>query len=156
MRIFSKAIPAESAIEMAFAESGVGGDNISPDLTWEDAPLGTKSFAITIFDPDAPTGSGWWHWVVAGIPALVTSIPQGGPLPEGAYEKLNDFGYVGYGGPYPPPGPEHHYVHTVHALNVESLDLPADASSAMVRLYMSFYEIDRASFTATFKNPGQP
>lgn len=152
MRIHSDAIPADGVIGLAQAETGVGGDNISPDLTWDDAPDGTKSFAVTIFDPDAPTGSGWWHWVVADIPASVTSIPLGGPIPDGACEKINDFGYLGYGGPYPPPGPEHHYVHTVHALDVDTLGLPPDASSAMVRLYMSFHEIGRASFTATFKN----
>ncbi len=117
-------------------------------------PEGTKSFAITIFDPDAPTGSGWWHWVVSEIPGDVNSIPAGGPLPAGARESINDFGYRGYGGPYPPPGPKHHYIHTVHALDCESLELPEEASSAMVRLLMSFHTLGTASFTGTFKNPG--
>lgn len=155
MRIWSAAVPADSAIGMQQAETGVGGENVSPDLTWDDAPADTLGYAVTIFDPDAPTGSGWWHWVVAGIPGDVTSIPLGGPVPDGAYELMNDFGYVGYGGPYPPPGPAHHYVHTVHALDVADLGLPPDASSAMVRLYMSFHEIGRASFTGTFANPNQ-
>lgn len=152
MRIFSEAIPADAVIGLEQAETGAGGNNVSPDLTWEDAPEGTKSFAVTVFDPDAPTGSGWWHWVVVDIPASVNHIPAGGPVPAGSVEKVNDFGYVGYGGPYPPPGPEHHYIHTVHALDVETLGLPADASSAMARLYLSFHELGRASFTGTFEN----
>lgn len=154
MRIFSEAIPADAEIGMDQAETGIGGRNISPDLTWGGAPEGTKSFAITVFDPDAPTGSGWWHWVVIDIPADVGHLPAGGPLPEGAVEKINDFGYAGYGGPYPPPGPAHRYVHTVHALDVETLGLPEDASCAMARLYLSFHELGRASFTGTFENRG--
>lgn len=154
MKVYSEAVPADSEIGLDQAESGVGGRNISPDLTWSDAPEATKSYAVTIFDPDAPTGSGWWHWVVSDIPASVTSIPLGGPVPEGVRESVNDFGYKGYGGPYPPPGPAHHYIHTVHALGCDELDVPPDASSAMVRLVMSFHTLETASFTATFENRG--
>lgn len=154
MRIYSKAIPADSVINLAQVSAGAGGQNISPDLTWEDIPEGTKSFAITIFDPDAPTGSGWWHWVVINIPATITSIPLGGPLPPQAIEKPNDFGFPGYGGPYPPPGPPHRYIHTVHALNVESLDLPEEATNAATRFHIHGSEIARASLTGTFQNQG--
>ena len=92
-----------------FNGMGYDGDNISPHLAWDDVPAGTKSFVVTCFDPDAPTGSGFWHWVVANIPANVTSLalgagdPSKGLMPAGALEVRTDFGKPGYGGPCPPP-----------------------------------------------------
>ena len=153
MKLTSQAIVADAPIPLCYAEPGVGGDNISPDLAWSDAPAGTRSFMVTCFDPDAPTGSGWWHWVVTDIPAGVTSLPQGGPLPDGARTWPTDYGYAGWGGPYPPPGPAHHYQFTVTALDVDRLDVPDDSTSANARLAASFHTLGTARLFATFKNP---
>lgn len=153
MEITSGGIPANSDIDLRFAEPGVGGTNIAPALAWSGAPEGTRSFAVTCFDPDAPTGSGWWHWVVTDIPADVTSFEEGAELPHGARTWLNDYGYAGWGGPWPPPGPAHHYVFTVFAVGVDRLDVPDEASSAVARLTLSFNVLDSGSFTAMFRNP---
>jgi Raf kinase inhibitor-like YbhB/YbcL family protein len=153
MEFTSAGIPADSFIDPRFAEPGVGGANLSPDLEWSGAPEGTRSYAITCFDPDAPTGSGWWHWVVTDIPGDVTALVEGAALPEGARTWTNDYGYSGWGGPWPPPGPAHHYVFTVFAVGAERLDVPDEASSAVARLTLSFNILDRASFTALFRNP---
>ncbi|MEC5407664.1 YbhB/YbcL family Raf kinase inhibitor-like protein [Paraburkholderia sp. MPAMCS5] len=110
-----------------FDQDDCKGGNRSPQLSWRDAPSGTRSFAITMFDPDAP-GRGWWHWAVAGIPATVTSLPENasasGFLKKlGAAEARNDFDIDGYGGPCPPPGKPHRYVITVYALSTADLRL---------------------------------
>lgn len=121
-----------------FSGGGCTGDNVSPALRWSEPPAGTKSFALMVHDPDAPTGSGWWHWVVWNIPARVRELHAGagdgkpGRLPEGAVQGRTDFGTVGYGGPCPPPGDPHRYYFRLHALNVPKLELPADATAAMV------------------------
>jgi Raf kinase inhibitor-like YbhB/YbcL family protein len=126
---------AKIADEQAFNGWDGTGKNVSPALSWSGAPKATKSFAVSIYDPDAPTGSGFWHWWVANIPASVTSLPKGAGsgtgLPEGAVEPHNDFSAVGYGGPCPPKGKPHHYVITVYALNVDKLDVDANASPAV-------------------------
>ncbi|MEZ2308664.1 YbhB/YbcL family Raf kinase inhibitor-like protein [Paraburkholderia sp. SIMBA_055] len=110
-----------------FDQDDCKGGNRSPQLTWRDAPPGTRSFAITLFDPDAP-GRGWWHWAVAGIPASVASLPENASASGflrrlGAVEARNDFDIDGYGGPCPPPGKPHRYVITVYALNTADLRL---------------------------------
>lgn len=121
-----------------FNSFGCSGRNVSPQLAWSNAPPGTKSFALLVHDPDAPTGSGWWHWVVYNIPADATSIasdagnPGKGLMPGGAVQGRTDFGTPGYGGPCPPPGKPHHYYFRLYALKVPKLDLPADATAAMV------------------------
>src|SRR5574340_123730 len=123
----STEVPANGAVGLKHVFNGFGcnGQNVSPELTWKDVPAGTKSFAVTVFDPDAPTGSGWWHWVVYNIPANVTSLPAGAgadggkSLPEGAEMGRTDFGSKAYGGACPPPGKPHRYVFTVHALKTE-------------------------------------
>jgi Raf kinase inhibitor-like YbhB/YbcL family protein len=153
MEIISGGIPANSEIDLRFAEPGVGGTNISPGLAWSGAPEGTQSYAITCFDPDAPTGSGWWHWVVTDIPAEVTSLTEGAELPTGSRSWVNDFGYPGWGGPWPPPGPAHHYVFTVFAVGVDRLDVPDEATSAVARLTLSFNVLGTSAFTAVFRNP---
>lgn len=111
-----------------------GGQNVSPALSWSGAPAGTQSFAVTMFDPDAPTGHGWWHWSVWNIPASAQGLPEGagsgGGLPSGAVQGRNDFGAAGYGGPCPPSGPAHHYRVSVYALRSAALPLGADASDA--------------------------
>jgi hypothetical protein len=134
---------------------GCTGGNVSPHLAWRNAPEGTKSFVVTIYDPDAPTGSGFWHWVVANVPASVTSIPTGasrtGAMPTGAIETRTDFGTTGYGGPCPPAGDApHRYVFTVHALNVEKIDVAADNPAALVGFMTHMTEIGRATFTARY------
>ncbi len=134
---------------------GQSGDNLSPPLSWSDPPAGTKSFAVTLYDPDAPTGSGWWHWVLVNIPADVTSLPEGASskpdaLPEGALQSRTDFGVAGYGGAAPPPGVLHHYVFTVHALGVEMLDVSPDMSAAMVGFMINGARLGSASVTAVY------
>ncbi|MGH7532735.1 MAG: YbhB/YbcL family Raf kinase inhibitor-like protein, partial [Gemmatimonadales bacterium] len=119
-----------------FNGMGCTGHNVSPALAWRGAPAGTKSFAITMYDPDAPTGSGWWHWVIYNIPAATTSLPAGAGeagkalLANGAAQGNTDFGVPGYGGACPPPGDTpHHYRITVYALDVDKLDVPAGATA---------------------------
>lgn len=153
MQLRSVAIPADSIIALRHAEPGVGGENLSPDLAWSGAPAGTRSFLVTCFDPDAPTGSGWWHLIVADIPAGVTELAAGEDVPAGARSWPNDYGYTGWGGPWPPPGPAHHYVFRVAALDVERLDVPDDTSRANALLTASFHTLAEASFVATFANP---
>jgi Raf kinase inhibitor-like YbhB/YbcL family protein len=140
-------LPAGKPLPTAqvFNSFGCTGQNISPALSWSGAPADTKSFAITVYDPDAPTGSGWWHWVVFNIPASVTS------LPAGAVQSQTDFGAVGFGGACPPQGDKpHRYIFTVHALKVDSLPLDAKAPGAMVGYYLTMNRLGQASFTRTF------
>jgi len=151
MDLSSDAIPDGSTIESMYAEPSCGGTNVSPDLTWSGAPEDTRSYAITCFDLDAPTGSGWWHWIAFDIPSHQTSLDAhvGPEAPMRQWE--NDYGYVGYGGPCPPPGPAHRYVFTVYAIDVEKLDVPEEATSAQCRFALLAHAIDSASFTASFK-----
>ncbi|WP_375320246.1 YbhB/YbcL family Raf kinase inhibitor-like protein [Aliivibrio logei] len=136
--------------EFTFSGMGCTGDNISPQLSWKDAPEGTKSFAITVFDPDAPTGSGWWHWLVLNIPANVSSIAQGSPM-KNILQTKNDFGTMTYGGACPPAGDGmHRYQYTVWALPQEKIDLPADISPAVVGYTLNSMALDKAVLTATY------
>lgn len=136
---------------------GCRGGNVSPALSWRGAPAGTKSYAVTVYDPDAPTGSGWWHWVVFDIPATATSLAagaggaQGRGLPNGARQGNTDFGTPGYGGPCPPPGDKpHRYVFTVFALKVDRIDVPANATAAMVGFNLNANRLATATFTARY------
>lgn len=140
-----------------FNSFGCAGGNLSPALAWKNPPAGTKSFAITVYDPDAPTGSGWWHWVVFNIPASVQALPEnagsadGQRLPQGAVQGRTDFGAPGYGGACPPQGSAaHRYQFTVHALKVERLNLPADASAAMVGYMINSNRLGVASLQAKY------
>jgi Raf kinase inhibitor-like YbhB/YbcL family protein len=129
--------------------------NTSPHLAWSGAPEGTKSFAITVFDPDAPTGSGFWHWTVANIPADVREIPAGGPLPDGAVEGRTDYGAPGFGGAAPPPGHgPHRYVFTVFAVDTERLEVTPENSGAIFGFNLHFHTLAKASITATWENHG--
>ncbi len=110
---------------------GCTGGNHSPHISWSGAPAGTQSYAVTIFDPDAPTGHGWWHWLIVDIPASSGTLSSDA-LPAGVTETPTDFGKPGYGGPCPPPGQDHHYHVTVYALKVAKLTLPADRSPKAV------------------------
>ena len=130
--------------------------NTSPHLKWSGAPEGTKSYAITCYDPDAPTGSGFWHWTVANIPVEVTEIATGGPVPAGAVEGRTDYGEPGFGGAAPPPdhGP-HRYIFTVFAVDVDRLDVTPDNSGAVFGFNLHFHTLAKASITATYENTVQ-
>lgn len=137
-----------------FSGFGCEGGNISPALTWQGAPADTKSFALTAYDPDAPTGSGWWHWLVFNIPAEVSSLPadagSGVGLPEGAVQGRTDYGTVGFGGACPPPGEVHRYIFTLHALAVEKLDLDETASAALIGFMTNANSLAKARITAVY------
>ena len=131
--------------------SGGGGGDISPQLSWNGFPAGTKSFAVTIHDPDAPTGSGFWHWAVFNIPVAVTSLERGagaeggGSLPQGAAMLSNELGSKSFTGAGPPPGTgTHHYNVVVHALDVESFDLDPESSPAILGFNAHFHTLARA------------
>jgi len=141
-----------------FNSWGCTGENISPALTWSDIPAGTKSFAVIMYDPDAPTGSGWWHWMMLNIPADVTSLPAGAGnkdnknMPAGAMQVTNDFGYKGFGGACPPADAKpHNYTITVYALNVEKLDIPANALPALGGYNIHQHAIGEAKLIAPTK-----
>lgn len=134
----------------------------SPHLRWSGTPAGTRSFAITCFDPDAPTGSGFWHWTVANIPADVTELPAGAgnrsghDLPPGAVQGRTDYGYAGFGGAAPPPGHgPHRYVFTVFAVDTDHLELGPDDSGAVFGFNLHFHTLAKASITATYENRGR-
>ncbi|MDN5600488.1 MAG: YbhB/YbcL family Raf kinase inhibitor-like protein, partial [Brachybacterium sp.] len=120
--LVSSATPSGSEVAPQQLVEALGGENLSPDLTWSHAPEGTRSFAITLFDPDAPTGSGFWHWVAWDIPATTTSLPLGVARDDASLVQAhNDFGNPGYDGPEPPAGAPHRYLCSVHALPVPTL-----------------------------------
>lgn len=138
-----------------FNGMGYSGDNLSPHLAWDDVPPGTKSFAITCYDPDAPTGSGWWHWGVANLSADTRVLPQGAgsgvsDLPSGTVQTRTDFGKAGYGGAAPPKGESHRYIFTVYALDVEKLDVDENASGAYLGFNIHFHQLGSASITAIY------
>ncbi|MFZ1661958.1 MAG: YbhB/YbcL family Raf kinase inhibitor-like protein [Paracoccaceae bacterium] len=135
---------------------GCEGANKSPELSWSGAPDETLSYVVTVYDPDAPTGSGWWHWTLFNIPASATHLESGagssgGALPDGAVQGSTDFGVQGYGGACPPPGGEpHHYVFTVYALKVPNLPLDEGASGAMVSFMARGNALDQATLTVVY------
>jgi len=137
---------------------GCTGGNVSPALAWKNPPRGTKSFALLVHDPDAPTGgSGWWHWVVVNIPASVGELAagagkaDGSALPAGAVQVNTDFGGPGWGGPCPPVGDTPHRYHfTLHALKVDKLDLPAGATAALAGYLVNASSLGKASLTGLY------
>jgi len=137
---------------------GCSGGNVSPELSWTNPPAGAKSFVLTMFDPDAPTGSGFWHWTVFDIPAAVTELPtgagspDGANLPAGAVQSRNDASMLGYVGAGPPPGHgPHRYVFVVHALDVEKTGATVDSMPAFVGFTMYGHTLARGILTATFE-----
>ena len=149
--------PIPSGAEVALLPPVSGGENVSPHLQWSGAPPGTESFAVTCFDPDAPTGSGFWHWVVFDIPADVTELLRGAGsgdmngLPKGAIHARNDTGAACYVGAAPPPGHgEHRYVFTVYALGIPKLGLDESATPAYVGFTLTFNTLARGSIVAVY------
>jgi Raf kinase inhibitor-like YbhB/YbcL family protein len=141
-----------------FQGFGCDGGNLSPALTWTGAPAATKSFALTVYDPDAPTGSGWWHWIVINIPASISNLPNGAgdpsknSLPAGAQQTTTDFGSKGFGGACPPKGDKpHRYIFTIYALKTEKIDVPEGASGALVGYNIKGNMLASASFMATYQ-----
>ncbi|KQW21477.1 YbhB and YbcL [Afipia sp. Root123D2] len=136
---------------------GCAGGNKSPQLSWSGAPAGTKSFAVTCYDPDAPTGSGFWHWVAINIPPSVTELAlgagsAGGTLPAGTLQTRTDFGAPGYGGPCPPEGDHpHRYLFTVHAVGIDKLSATADTSAAVIGFQLHFNTLAKAAIMGLFK-----
>jgi Raf kinase inhibitor-like YbhB/YbcL family protein len=129
---------------------GCTGPSVSPELSWSGAPAATQSYALTVYDPDAPTGSGFWHWIAWDIPPGTTSLPTGATLPAGAVNGPNDGGGFGYTGPCPPVGDiMHHYRFSILALDVASLQLPADTRAAFAGFTMRLHIIGAAALTAT-------
>src|SRR3954454_25127887 len=135
---------------------GCAGGNRSPHLRWSGAPDGTKSFAVTCFDPDAPTGSGFWHWVAVNLTLSVTELDRGvDPLPGGAFCVRNDYGERNYGGAAPPPGDRvHRYVFAVHAIDVDRLEVAPEATPAYVGFNLAFQTLARATIRPTYQIRG--
>lgn len=166
----SNSISEGKMIEMkhVFNSFGCKGNNLSPELHWSNPPAGTKSFALTVYDPDAPTGSGWWHWTVFNIPANIRELREGEKFTP--YKKMDpatkkevqisfgsvgqgrtDFGKPGYGGPCPPEGDQpHRYIFTLYAIKQDKLQLDKDSSGAMVGFTLNANMISKQSLTATF------
>jgi Raf kinase inhibitor-like YbhB/YbcL family protein len=154
MKVTSTAVKNNATMteNQVFNGMGCTGQNVSPDLKWTGAPKGTKAFAITAYDPDAPTGSGWWHWVIFNIPPEQTSLEAGASgksLPSGAIESRTDFGKPGYGGPCPPPGKPHRYIFKVYALK-DKISLDEDASPAMVGFYINQMKLGEAQILGKY------
>jgi Raf kinase inhibitor-like YbhB/YbcL family protein len=143
--------------EHVFNGFGCTGNNVSPALSWSGAPAATKSFAVTVYDPDAPTGSGWWHWVIANIPASETSLAKNAGdaksdlAPKGSVQVRSDYGSPGYGGPCPPKGAKpHRYIFTVFAVDTDALPVDANASAAAVGFNLHFHTLAKATLTARY------
>ncbi|WP_434341508.1 YbhB/YbcL family Raf kinase inhibitor-like protein [Motilimonas cestriensis] len=140
-----------------FDQWGCEGQNISPHLSWSDIPEGTKSFVLTVYDPDAPTISGFWHWVAFNIPANVTELKQGAgamdgqTMPVGSVQSKTDFNQVGYGGPCPPQGHgPHRYQFSIHAMKVEKIDFGPEINPALIGYQIYLNGIESATITATY------
>ena len=144
-------------IEQVFNGFGCSGKNLSPALKWQGAPSNTQSFALTVYDPDAPTGSGWWHWVIFNIPATVTELAlnagdaAAGLAPKGSMQSMTDFGKPGFGGACPPAGDKpHRYQFTIFALKADKLPLEATAPAAMVGFYLNQNTLEKTTLTVNY------
>ncbi len=143
--------------KQVFKGFGCDGENQSPSLSWQGAPAGTKSYALTLYDPDAPTGSGWWHWVIFNIPASTHSLEEdagdikSGKAPKGSIQSKTDFGEAGFGGACPPEGDKpHHYQFKIYALDIDQIPLTQAASGAMVGFYLKQHALAQAQLEATY------
>ena len=154
----SKDLGGQATKTEEFNSFGCTGKNQSPELSWANAPAGTKSFAVTMYDPDAPTGSGWTHWVVFDIAANVTELVANagklpaGLAPKGAIQSATSFGSPGFGGPCPPEGHGlHEYLFTVYALKTDKLGLDANATPAVVGYYLWQNTLAKASIVTYYE-----
>lgn len=154
----SKDLGGSATLMHEFNGFGCTGSNTSPQLSWENAPEGTKSFAITMYDPDAPTGSGWWHWIAFDIPSNITELASGAGnlelklMPSEATQSITDYGTQGYGGPCPPEGHGlHQYIITVYALKTEKLELKSTTPPAVVGYYLWNNTIAKASIISYYQ-----
>jgi hypothetical protein len=141
---------AQMSEKQVFNSFGMSGENISPQLSWSGFPAEAKGFAVTCYDPDAPTGSGFWHWLLIDVPVTVNSLAAGAGdgggagLPAGAFHVRNDYGTKDFGGAAPPAGdPPHRYVFAVHALDVEELGIDSDVTPAVAGFNLRFHTIAR-------------
>jgi len=146
-------------LPLLHVHESAGGGNTSPQLSWSGHPAAARSFAVTCFDPDAPTASGWWHWLLADLPAEVMSLPRGAGaadgsgLPPAVVQYRTDYGSHGYQGAAPPHGDhDHRYFFVVHALDVPSLGLPPDTPAAVVGFHLNAHALARAVLVATYKH----
>ncbi len=156
--LLSSDLGGEATNKEEFNGFGCTGENLSPQLSWKNAPEGTKSFAVTMYDPDAPTGSGWWHWVVFDIPSNINELVSGAGniklnlAPQGAIQSITDYGANGYGGPCPPEGHGlHQYIITVYALKTDKLGLNENTNPAVVGYYLWNNTIAKASIVTYYK-----
>lgn len=154
----SKDLGGQATINQEFNGFGCTGENKSPQLSWKNAPEGTKSFAITMYDPDAPTGSGWWHWLVFDIPTSTNELVSGAGntelnlTPEGVIQSITDYGVNGYGGPCPPEGHGlHQYIITVYALKTKKLGLNESTNPAVVGYYLWNNTLAKASIVTYYQ-----
>jgi Raf kinase inhibitor-like YbhB/YbcL family protein len=157
--LHSTDIQGQISSDQVFNGFGCSGNNISPQLSWQNAPAGTKSFAVTAYDPDAPTGSGWWHWVVFNIDKSVDNLKTGASssgkgksaMPVGAVESVTSFGTKGFGGACPPQGDKaHRYIFTVHALDIEKLDIDPEARAELIGFNLNSHTLAKASVMAYY------
>lgn len=152
----SPEIVGQLTLNEEFEGFGCKGANVSPKLSWVNAPEGTKSFAVTVYDPDAPTGSGWWHWIVYNIPKSSHGLAENSGselklLPVGSVVGRNDYGAYAFGGACPPKGDKaHRYVFTVYALNTAELKLPKEASAALIGYYLNSHTIEKATLVSYY------
>ena len=159
----SDEISGQLSPAQAYKGYGCSGENISPALRWRNAPPGTKSFAVTVYNPDAPTGSGWWHWVIFNIPTHVTHLKKdAGNLakklaPDGSIQSVTDWGHPGFGGACPPKGEYHRHIFTVYALDIEKAGmgpdnlLDATSTPAMLGCLIADHVIAKASLVAYYR-----
>jgi Raf kinase inhibitor-like YbhB/YbcL family protein len=154
----SRDLSGQATLRQVFKGFGCEGENISPQLSWSNAPKGVKSFAITIHDESAPTGSGWWHWLVFNLPATTRELVANAGdvtkklLPAMAIQSKTDYGSYGYGGPCPPVGHGiHKYTMTIYALDIEKLDLNQDTNAAIVGFNINAHTIEKASLVFYYK-----
>ena len=157
MALSSTSIRDGESVSLQHVFTGCGGKNVSPQLSWTGAPAGTKSFAVTCFDPDAPTGAGYWHWLVCDIPASITSLDAGAgesTSPGSGKSGFSDFGLNKYGGPCPPKGDDaHRYIFTVYALDVPKLEGATDKTTGSTMTFlMRGHVLAIGRLTAKFAN----
>ena len=152
----SKDVQGQISNDQVFNSFGCTGKNISPQLSWSNAPVGTKSFAVTAYDPDAPTGSGWWHWVVFNIDKSASGFKTGAStnakmMPAGSVESVTSYGAKGFGGACPPKGDKpHRYIFTVYALDTDKIEQNADARPELVGFFLNSHAIAKASIMAYY------